>query len=130
LTQGCQALAERAHVLLSAEIPAARHGQKTDASLVAVDKRHWGCQCYQDTTKDTKSTKGSENKTFDALFVLCHPEVDEVTVNVNGPHSQSRDMKAHRIPSSCSSCPSWLSFYSCFLQQGVTVKFICDVGSR
>ena len=29
------------------------------------------------TTKDTKSTKESENETFDAIFQLCHVEVHQ-----------------------------------------------------
>jgi RNA-directed DNA polymerase len=34
-------------------------------------QRRWG------TTKDTKSTKGSENKTLDAIFQFGHVEVDQ-----------------------------------------------------
>jgi len=77
----CHALAKRGHVLLTEEIRAARLSQKADASLVAVDVCHWLYQGCHFTTKDSKSTKGSKNKMPDALFVLCHVEASEVTVN-------------------------------------------------
>jgi hypothetical protein len=99
-----------------------------------------GVVAHHLTTKDTKSTKESEND-FELyrqwLFELKCDHVatqlirqalfagrfdqprHEAPVNIRR-HNRSRDSKALRIPTSCSSCPSWLLSLHVFALNGLS----------
>jgi hypothetical protein len=92
------------------------------------------------TTKDTKSTKKSENVLVLyrqwMLELQCDPVATqlirqalfagrfdqprpELPVNVRW-NNRSRDSNTRRIPSSCSSCPSWLLSFHGFGLNGLS----------
>ena len=51
-----------------------------------------GVTVHHFTTKETKSTKQSENEMFDAIFQLCHVEVQQLTDLHPGPFSLGQQL--------------------------------------